>query len=731
MEDDWSPLIQTLNGHYGDPIHSVAFSPDGAYIMSGSEGGQIHLWDTITGELQETIHPYSSPLRLCAVAFSPDSKQIAAAFSLAGSTWSRYESTTPWNQPQAGNFVRIFNTSGQLLHTDLPHSHYVSHSHYICAVVFSPDGKQVASRSTNDIIMLWDTQTCQLRKMMSSDPHARWKGGGHLQLAYSADGRRIAANIGTIIKIWDLVTGELECTLTSKDDRKTFQLDIMSMTFLPDNRIAILYCGHDKIEIWDLATRDIDEEIDGNPNSVLVEFSSDGTQIASTDKNNTIHTWDWKTNEHQKSFEGHSNRIASIAISPDGQQIASGSLDGTIKLWNTAAKQVQGSLKKHKDWVTTVAISPDGRRIASGSMDQTIKIWNVKTSSLEKTISHHPTRKLGTIWHIVFSPNSKLIACDIGVRAITFLDPEAGSFPITLKIRDYFGYHPDDLLQLCKDDRNEPQMYRLKAIAAGEGSHIPMAFSPDSEHIVSGDVDGNIKLWNLANGTVQKKLLGHSKPITAVSFSSDGMMIASGSKDTTVKLWDAQTGNLLRSLAGHMDPITTLAFSPDGTSLASSDGNTLKTWTVSNCLRASEYIGRALSSLIKFRSSSLNFTTTHRIYSMRFLSGNQYLSTNAGLAPLVKLSDKTDDNDAEDIGLEVLQDIRLMGYWICYGVMPCLLLPADFQPECYDVQGDLITIGLRNGRVLNFSLDRKFLHSLLDRWTSGVLTGSTGNLDTL
>lgn len=716
MENDWSYLIQTLNGHFGDRICSVEFSPNGAHILSRSKNGLLNLWDAVTGELQKAIHPISRSTSLQAVAFSPDSKKIAAGFGDDPSSEdSGYENgqTTPGH---VRNFVQILNTSGQLLYT------YLGHSGCVCAVVFSPDGKQVASRSTDDVIMLRDAQTGQLRKQMSSGSRTPWHGPG--KLAYSADGTRIAADFGTIVRIWDAVTGRLERTLPGQGGPETYRWNITDMSFSRDSRIAILYSSGD-VEIWDLAvTCDIDGYLLGDQRPInLVGFFPDGAQIATISiEDAIIDIWDSNTYKRQKSFklEGHSNYISSIAISPDGKQIASGSWDGMVKLWGTTARDIEQPLKKHEDWVTTVAISPDGKRTASGSMDETIKIWNSETSSLEKTISSHPTRKLSTIWDITFSPNGSLIACDIGDRTIIILDPLTGEFPSMLEAREDLEHLPSDPLQFYKGERGVLYLYRLKGLGAYVGLRSPMVFSPDSKQIVSGGSDGTVRLWNLAKGIVQKKLTGHSKSIMAVSLSSDGTMIASGSSDTTVKLWDAKTGNLLKTLVGHMSPINSLAFSADGTSLASSDDDNLRIWNIPSCLRASGYIGRTLSSRFKFRSSLLDFTTSHTIYSMRFLPGNQSLSTNAGPTVL----DETNDENPEDIGLETLQDFWLMGNWICYGVMPCLLLPPDFQPECYDIQGDLIFIGLQNGRVLNFCLDRKALHSLLKRWTSGVLAKS-------
>ncbi|MBD2214830.1 NACHT domain-containing protein [Nostoc linckia FACHB-104] len=120
------------------------------------------------------------------------------------------------------------------------------------------------------------------------------------------------------------------------------------------------------------------------------------------------------------------------------------------------------------------------------------------------------------------------------------------------------------------------------------GGVISVTFSPDGKLLATGDINGQLCLWQVADGKQLLTCEAHDSWTLAVAFSSNGQILASSSIDRTVKLSDTRTGQCLKTLLGHTAYVDSVAFSPDGQTLASGSWDqTIRLWNIytGECLK--------------------------------------------------------------------------------------------------------------------------------------------------
>ncbi|KEP46121.1 tyrosine kinase catalytic domain protein [Rhizoctonia solani 123E] len=260
-----SPTGEPLTGH-SRLIYSVSYSPFGNIIASGSSDKTICLWDVNTrrrlGEPIKGDHTFYS------VAFSPNTKLIASG--CGGSL-----SSSP-----SGNSVQLWDVQNMTAATNP----FKGHAYVVGSVQFSPDGTRVVSGSNDNTIRVWDIEH------------------------------------GTT------VVGPLE----GHTDL------VFSVTVSPGGS-QIVSCSQDKtIRLWDTRSGGtIGNPYEGHTYGVQsVVFSPRGTYVASGSTDKTVRVWDIRTGRQVQLYEGHSSIIYSVVFSPCGQYIASGSNDKKVIIRN-------------------------------------------------------------------------------------------------------------------------------------------------------------------------------------------------------------------------------------------------------------------------------------------------------------------------------------------------------------------------------------------------------------
>jgi len=288
-------VARVFEGH-GKGISSVAFSPDGNYVVSASNDKTIKIWEISTGKLVKTLEGHKK--YVTSVALSSDGKYIVSG--------SNDRTVKVWE----------FST-GKLVRTIRGHTWFVS------AIAVSPDGNYIISGSFDKDIKVWDINTGDIVRTLE----------GHKKevrsVAISPDGEYIAsASSNRTLKVWSLETGQIVRTIDAH--RK----HINSVVFSSDGKHIFSGSNDKTIREWDIATGKLVRTFEGHTWDVLtVAVSLDGNYIVSGSYNKEIKVWDLNTNELVRTLEGHKREVGSVAISPDGKYLVSGSNDKTIKIW--------------------------------------------------------------------------------------------------------------------------------------------------------------------------------------------------------------------------------------------------------------------------------------------------------------------------------------------------------------------------------------------------------------
>ncbi|KAJ7205925.1 quinon protein alcohol dehydrogenase-like superfamily [Mycena haematopus] len=556
----WPATMSVLEKHT-DSVTSVAFSPDGKQIVSGSGDKTVRVWDAESGEV--VAGPFNGHTnRVTSVAFSPDGKRI-----VSGS----YDKT-----------VRVWDAeSGEVVAGP-----FNGHTNSVTSVAFSPDGKQIVSGSGDKTVRVWDAESGEV----VAGPF-----NGHTNrvtsVAFSPDGKRIVSGSDDkTVRVWDAESGEVVAGPFNGHTNR-----VTSVAFSPDGK-RIVSGSYDKtVRVWDAESGEVVAgPFNGHTNRVTsVAFSPDGKRIVSGSGDKTVRVWDAESGEvvAGPSFNGHTNSVTSVAFSPDGKQIVSGSGDKTVRVWDAESGEVvAGPFNGHTDWVTSVAFSPDGKRIVSGSDDKTVRVWDAESGEVVAGPFNGHTNRVTSV---AFSPDGKQIVSGSGDKTVRVWDAESGEV-----VAGPFNGHTNRVTSVAfsPDGKrivsgSRDQTVRVWDAESGEvvagpfnghtESVTSVAFSPDGKRIVSGSYDETVRVWDAESGeVVAGPFNGHINSVTSVAFSPDGKRIVSGSRDQTVRVWDAESGEVVAGpFNGHTDLVTSVAFSPDGKRIVSGSwGRTVRVW---------------------------------------------------------------------------------------------------------------------------------------------------------
>lgn len=521
---------QEIRGFYGHSsgVEEVAFSPDGRFVLTaGSLDKTARIWDVTTGK---EIKRLVTPSEVRTVAYSPQGKLVLTGGDAVARLWD----------VETGREIRRF----------------IGHTSFVESVKFSPDGRFVLTGSLDMTARLWDATTGREIRRILQGPS---KHSGIKSVAFSPDGRFILTGgyLDKTARLWDAVTGK-----AIKDFLNVNWL--YSVAFSPDGRSILTAGANNRNEdssprLWDMATgQEIRKFTGHSPGGVrAATFSPDGRFVLTGGEDSTIRLWDAATGQEVRRFEGYSSTVNAVAYSPDGRSLLTGNGDDAAHLWNTATGQEIRRFQGHLSGVYSTAYSPDGRYLLTGGgpKDNTARLWDMVTERELRRFSYGDPR-FATMASIAYSPDGKSV--------LTGIEDALG--------RD----HPVVLWDLATGSE-------IRRFTVHDHSVKSLAYSPDGRFILTGSIsfDGTALLLDIATGQVVKRFQVPKSPIaysTYIAYSPDGKHILTTDKQNA-RLWDVAAGTEIRRFVAS-DDISLIKFSPTGQSILTAGNGSLSLWDV-------------------------------------------------------------------------------------------------------------------------------------------------------
>ena len=318
--------IRELTGG-SEKITSVAFSPHGGQIATGSSDNTAALWDVPTGKVLRRFKGHGRGFLesgVTSVAFCPDGNQLVTGGQ---------DSTARLWDIDTGTEIRKF----------------AGHSDAVTSLAISSDGKDLLTGSDDNTARLWSLSSGQeIRRFVGHT-------GLVTSVAFSPDGTKlVTGSTDASVRLWDANTGAEIRQFIGHSQRQP----VVFSEQLPG-----------KIRTY--------EQRSGAVTSVA--FSPDGAQLLTGGKDSIAILWEVSTGTVLRRLLAP-NKVTTVAFAPDGKRVLTGDKDGNVQIWDLSTGAQIGRLQGiHADSVSSLAMSPAGPYVLTGSDDGSTVVWSEKT----------------------------------------------------------------------------------------------------------------------------------------------------------------------------------------------------------------------------------------------------------------------------------------------------------------------------------------------------------------
>lgn len=449
-------------------------------------------------------------------------------------------------------------------------------------LAFSPDGRFIAA-ATLEGFQIWHATTGRLTRHVrpTGHPHepvgrlfADLDGPGrHVpyvsNLAYAAAGRTIVATLGDRTLRAFSTADQKEILRTRLDAESAGRLAVGR-----SGRLAAVDVGRGEIDLYALDGPAEPRRLKGHRQTVsALAFTADERRLASGGRDGMVVLWDPATGREIRRWETGARVVNGLAFTTDGGRLAVAT-DRAVRVYDAGTGEALHELPG----AYRMALSGDGRTLVSGDTDGEIRIWDVPTGKERARIA---TGGRAAVQSIALSPDARHAAFSTGTHALYLIDVAAGRLvfddPGHRDAVAGIAWTPDGRGLVSGSRDGTVRWWDVEAgrerhvLGAEDSDVLAVAVAPDGRHVAAGHLNGMLALWDpTASDPRPRRVWVGTRKVAALAFSPDAALLATGDGDKTVDLWSLPTGERRHEVKLAGDEILAVAFAPDGRWLAAS-----------------------------------------------------------------------------------------------------------------------------------------------------------------
>lgn len=331
------------------------------------------------------------------------------------------------------------------------------------------------------------------------------------------------------------------------------------------------------------ASNDFDASVDAHDEPIVsAKYSPDGSRVFTAAGRGTVKMWDAVSHDLLAEMAEPRYRIAALAVNVDGSVVGVATTGEAPLIWRTESNEVV-ELEGHTALIRSISIDAAGNRMITGSEDRTAIIWDIQTATPAATLEGHN----GAVQFVRFFPAGDRVVtgtpygenrlwslADVQApvleeTAITGIDPRISPNGRYVATRDGTAAH------IWSGTDGAP----VYSVDGHVDSITDLAFTNDSEGLLTSSLDSTISLWNVVSGE-RLATFRHDDAVTHVAVQPLGNRFAAVSADAAVRLWSLDNQYVSTTRAGHSDVVTSIVFHPDGSQfLTAGNDGTFKEWS--------------------------------------------------------------------------------------------------------------------------------------------------------